>query len=364
MIKTVEIKNFQAHRASSFNFSPGVNVIKGPSHQGKTAVIRAIKWALTNRPAVTSLKSWFSSPKEEIKVAIEFDDGYIIRRKDKEFNGYVLPEEKFDAIGSSVPDEVNAIAKMPDINVQSQHDPYFMIQEGPQNAARKLNEIVGLTIIDEVLANSVRAVQERRKRVAEVEVQIKGYQQEIESYGYLDKLSILMKQIEDNKKILVSVTSRKDALRPLVENIRQYENRHKQLKQQLTVVPKYNQLMSIAEELRQVKGKRYRIKQVCELLSTNKLLLQHVEDGLVPLEDIERLLAINDKFDKIQSERVSLKKLHQSIVDLRNRKMECSMKLRDAEKEHTKMLSDVNICPTCGQIIPDGGKHNHESEKQ
>ena len=361
MIKTVEVKNFQAHKMSSFDFSPGVNVIKGPSHQGKTAAIRAIKWALTNRPATTSLKSWFASKKDEIKVAIEFDDGFIIRRKDKDFNGYVLPDEKFDAIGTAVPDEVNQIARMPDINIQSQHDPYFMIQEGPQTAAKKLNEIIGLEIIDEVLANAVRKVQDRRKRVTSIEADIEQYTSEIKEYDYLDKLGTLIKQIEKDEKELASVIARKAAIQNLKQSIVESQNRNQELKQFLTIKAKYDQLIESAKELRKTKGKQYRLQTAYQSLADHKEHLLHVEDGTVPMFEIERLFIINDKFDDVQSERVSLKTLHTSIVSLRTRKIECAKTLRDAEKQYQKTLSDAGICPTCGQKIENGG-HSHESE--
>ena len=47
-IKTVKIHDFQSHEDSFMEFEKGLNIIVGPSDSGKSAVIRAIKWALFN----------------------------------------------------------------------------------------------------------------------------------------------------------------------------------------------------------------------------------------------------------------------------------------------------------------------------
>jgi len=51
MIKYLQIQNFQSHKDSLLEFDPGVNVIVGSSDSGKTAVIRALRWLVWNRPS-------------------------------------------------------------------------------------------------------------------------------------------------------------------------------------------------------------------------------------------------------------------------------------------------------------------------
>lgn len=50
-LKRVRLENFQSHRNSVIDFDRGLNVIVGPSDSGKSAIIRAIKWALYNEPS-------------------------------------------------------------------------------------------------------------------------------------------------------------------------------------------------------------------------------------------------------------------------------------------------------------------------
>jgi exonuclease SbcC len=54
MIDHVAIKNFQSHKNTNIDFQRnGVNVIVGTSDQGKSAILRAILWAVNNRPMGT-----------------------------------------------------------------------------------------------------------------------------------------------------------------------------------------------------------------------------------------------------------------------------------------------------------------------
>lgn len=52
-IKSIEIENFQSHKYSKLDFSERLNVIVGPSDNGKSAIIRALKWVLFNEPKGT-----------------------------------------------------------------------------------------------------------------------------------------------------------------------------------------------------------------------------------------------------------------------------------------------------------------------
>ena len=47
-IKRVIIEDFQSHRYTELELAPGFNVIVGPSDQGKTAILRAIRWVIYN----------------------------------------------------------------------------------------------------------------------------------------------------------------------------------------------------------------------------------------------------------------------------------------------------------------------------
>jgi len=93
MIETVEVENFQSHKRTVLELSPGVNVIKGRSHSGKSSIVRAIRWVLLNQPRGTHFVSHFKKKKEETSVGIAFTgDKYAIRRR----NGTATNEYETD----------------------------------------------------------------------------------------------------------------------------------------------------------------------------------------------------------------------------------------------------------------------------
>lgn len=53
-LKALYLHNFRLYEEAQFNFSPGMNVIKGPNAQGKTSLLEAIYFLITGRSFRTS----------------------------------------------------------------------------------------------------------------------------------------------------------------------------------------------------------------------------------------------------------------------------------------------------------------------
>jgi len=54
VVEKITIKNFQSHEETELQFSSGVNVIVGSSDSGKSAILRALKWVVQNKPSGTA----------------------------------------------------------------------------------------------------------------------------------------------------------------------------------------------------------------------------------------------------------------------------------------------------------------------
>ena len=80
MIKKLHIRNFQSHKDSRLIFSDGVNVIVGNSDSGKSAILRALNWVITNRPSGDSYISNWGGP---TYVIVETEEGTVIRERGK-----------------------------------------------------------------------------------------------------------------------------------------------------------------------------------------------------------------------------------------------------------------------------------------
>lgn len=111
----MHIKNFQSHKDSHLDFHPGVDVIVGPSDSGKTAIIRALRWLVWNRPTGDAVRSWWGGDTE---VSMSLPTSSISRIKGKE-NQYTLNGLVFKAIGTDVPEEISKELKQTSISNNS-----------------------------------------------------------------------------------------------------------------------------------------------------------------------------------------------------------------------------------------------------
>ena len=159
MIQKIEIQNFQSHKHTVIDFDKGVNVITGESDNGKSAILRAIRWVIENYPqGIDKINSrWNEDFKEPMVVTIFTDKGRIDRIRSKTRNGYNIwyngkePVE-LNAIGKTVPSDVIEFFGLTDVNFQWQLDPPYLLSKTPGEASKYLNQIVHLDSIDITLA--------------------------------------------------------------------------------------------------------------------------------------------------------------------------------------------------------------------
>jgi len=160
VINSLHIRNFQSHRDTRVEFASGVNVFVGTSDGGKSAVLRALLWLATNRPAGEAFRSTWGG---ETFVKAELDDEVAVSRiKSKTVNKYSLdlpdgvdnPNTDFKAMGQGVPAEVSAVLGLEPINVQRQMDSAFLLSDdwSPGRVAEYLNEVSGLSAIDTAMS--------------------------------------------------------------------------------------------------------------------------------------------------------------------------------------------------------------------
>jgi len=238
MIKSVEIENFQSHKTTVLEFHPGVNIIKGRSHSGKSSIFRALKWALLNRPVGFHFKSHFSGKKDLTSVAIEFeDDLWVKRSKGTSINQYEGSgfEGVLEAIRSDIPDEISRITRMNEINVQGQGDPYFMLQETPGKVAKMLNSIVGLDVIDETQSKINSIITAASSSARHKENDLNKTEADLESLVYLDDVIPLVNEISRLITKHDSLEQATSSLRKKITDLEEIDETIQELDQWLTI---------------------------------------------------------------------------------------------------------------------------------
>jgi exonuclease SbcC len=121
MIKALFIRNFQSHKNSNLEFVPGVNVIVGLSSSGKSAILRALRWLIWNRPLGNEFRSNWGGV-THVEAHLGFHSGHsdkVSRIKDKD-EVYFGNKIEHKAFRSEVPEEVQKIFNIGEINLQQQ----------------------------------------------------------------------------------------------------------------------------------------------------------------------------------------------------------------------------------------------------
>lgn len=216
MLKSIRLVNFQAHIDTLIEMDKGITSLTGESHEGKTAVMRGLNWAVNNEPSGTGFISYWAKHKTKkgltvldlpCKVECIREDGQTLtRERSATFNGYKINGKNLGASGVGVPDEVKKWFNMGEVNIQSQHDSLFLLHsggKGGQEVARFLNSVVKLDEIPRALSeieSRKRAV--RKQKEAEVE-KITAYEKTLMSLGWVtevEPLFLRLQKIEDELK--------------------------------------------------------------------------------------------------------------------------------------------------------------------
>jgi len=177
LIKRIEINNYQSHKYSELILHPGINTLIGSSDNGKTAILRALLWGITNRPMGISFVSHWNAeektgePIDFTSVLIETDKCIVERRRKKGekkepgINGYSINGKELSAIGTDVPEEVVNALNITEVNIQKQMDSPFLLSSSSGEVARFLNKTIRLDVIDKILS-----LVESKKRKSKVDL--------------------------------------------------------------------------------------------------------------------------------------------------------------------------------------------------
>ena len=185
MITRIELNNFQSHTKSQFEFDAGVNAIIGPSDSGKTAILRALRWVIWNRPLGDAFRSDWGG---DTSVTIQVPDNEITRWKHDNGHGYMVNGSKFTAIKTDVPEDVVNILNIDEVNLQQQFDRPFLLDSSAGEVAAHFNRIAHLDIIDATMKTLASWQRQLNQDVRVYESKIEEYEESIEKFNYIPEL--------------------------------------------------------------------------------------------------------------------------------------------------------------------------------
>jgi len=310
------VSNFQSQKQTELNLSEGVNVIRGRSDSGKSSIIRAIRWLLSNKPSGFSFKSdWLKKKDDPTFVQVEKDGKIITRERGNIFNGYTIKDIKsqegivFEAMGSDVPNEVLGLLNLNEVNIQSQHDRYFLLQNSSGEVAKKLNKVVGLDIIDKTLSKINSIVNESNRQAVSTTNECVAKEQELRSYDGLDEigekinaLDLLYDEIGEVERLIT-------ILETCISNIEQNTETLKDLDDWLEIESSF-------------------------------LILKEKVDKIIEVDNLIEVL--ETYIGNIESFELAIENWDEEVEDL--------------QEKYSKLLMSLKVCPLCKQKI--GGKRH------
>jgi energy-coupling factor transporter ATP-binding protein EcfA2 len=194
VITKIKLTNFQSHKDTELELHPGLNVIYGESDQGKTAILRALTWVMTNRPLSNR---FLMRGAKECRVEITTDKGTVVRERRRGFNGYIVNGETFKEIGSSVPPQVAEVLNLGEINLQPQLSPFFLITQSPGQIARYISELLGYDVIDLAQSECKSRLTAATSLVNETSASMQQVNEQLDKLSVVDELQELLAQADE-----------------------------------------------------------------------------------------------------------------------------------------------------------------------
>ncbi|HLO03314.1 MAG TPA: AAA family ATPase [Symbiobacteriaceae bacterium] len=236
LIQRVVIENFQSHAKSDLTFGPGLNAILGPSDNGKSAVLRALRWALYSEPRGTEFVRFGA---RECRVTVTMSDGIEIVRElllNKAGTGgrnrYLLrrpgaEEQVFEGFGTEVPLEIIKAHGMPPIildkdkrvmlNLGSQLEAPFLLAETGSLRARAVGRLLGVHVVDAADRGTQRDLKERKREAKTLQERVEVYTEKLQPFADLPAEEARLAEVERLMTEAHDTVDRRERLRTLRE---------------------------------------------------------------------------------------------------------------------------------------------------
>jgi exonuclease SbcC len=355
MIKSLALVNMQAHKETFMDFSSGMNVIAGPSDNGKTTAIRSMEWARTNRPPGETYRNWYSDVSETMATEISlFEGGSVAISREDGKTSYLLitdQEYSFKAIKTDVPQEITDTLNLSDCNVQSQHEKYYLLQDTPGEVARKLNELVGLDIIDTAYKNLDEKIRKQKGNITTLKVTRDKLEKSIEEYANLEQIGILITRIERSQGIITAKTATLNDLKKIKSAIEEIRKEKGELSATIALEGRVSSILDRISKLAVLTKRRKSLKDLSDSLQAIK---QDRESDNLWLGLEVHYKSLTDRIanvNELKKKRAALADIQTKLGNIRDQKKIADTKVSTLTTKYLAMLKEMGICPICGTVI-------------
>lgn len=360
MIKSLSIQNFQSHEKTELEFHSGVNTIIGSSDCGKTAIIRALRWLVWNRPSGDAIRSRWGGPTD---VRVETEEGTVTRSKDKvDLYSLERPGSKlleFKAFGTSVPEEISGLLNISEINLQSQLDAPFLVSNTAGEVAAHFNKIARLDIIDRGLQNIQSWIRELTSAIGVEAIkdkpatglikQIEDKKSALEKFEHLPQFEMDVEVLEEMEQHLINMRATLSKLQAVVKSVELKEEELANLSLILSIESIVNQILSYYSEIETLDQDIYTVALLVHKIES-KQELQAEYTSLIEISPlVNSLIADKTKLADLQRDYTAVNKLVSTLYRLETDLVISKEKTKGLEDKFYKEMPDV--CPLCNTML-------------
>jgi len=354
MIQSLKISNFQSHRDTELNFSPGVNTIIGASDCGKTAIKRALYWLIKNRPSGEAFRStWGGATSVELFTD---DDWNVGRAKDEKRNEYTLGNTNgrgglklYKAFGTGVPDGIIDVLNIDETNLQAQFDQPFLISNSPGEVASFFNRIAHLDQIDTSLKYIQSAIRYLDGSIKHDQVNLEEAEIALTEFDYLEKAEIDLEILEQMKQYWNQVGSSISVLSGVIQ---QYDNVTKELAETAPILTLESAVDGVLDLRKQCKVVYDQHIELSALIGR----VEQVEEKIINYKDFIKLEPKVNALESLMSSKILIKGEYDSLLVLMATLKEVTDGIFNlqstigvAEDEFAFNMPDT--CPLCNTIL-------------
>lgn len=342
----IKIKNFQSIGEAEFKID-GFTVVVGKNNIGKSALVRAIDSALTNRAG----KDFIRHGTKKTEVSIK-RDGLTVDWQKGTKTLYDVNGKSFSALNRSVPKplieagfrrlEIGSEKLNP--NLAPQFNPLFLLDRPGSTVTETLSSMYKLDVIsaaDDLCQKQLRAtkalLKTRNKDLEDLDVKLEKF----EGFDEIKEKTVEAKKIENHCSELKTQI---DEIEAFEEKLLYLSNEVKRLGPVSNIsIPDIDAPENLIENMLKISVWNEQVKAHATLIKTIKGALNE----LAPISSVEKdLESLEESMAALRALETHENDLFRLIQDIKGAKKglsEASQELEELNKE----MAEFNTCPLC-----------------
>ena len=348
MFIRLHVENFQSWLEGEIEFGK-INFITGESDQGKSAIMRALDMVAYNSLTGTG----FINDKQDKNLCIvelTTKNACISRLRSESINSYLIEtedsEQEIKGMGQNVPDEVQKILNMGEINIQRQEDSFFLFDKSPGEVGRYLNTITNLDVTDNSITHAKSRTVSLSGDKTHVEKEIEELIEKLESQIWVVEADKMLSEIEQLNTDIENNTNKYNRLSLITDTLIVIEKKRNDLMPIADLKNNLDSIVKLVDSIADNSSRKIKLERLIKQgksLQSDKSLYSAIERLKVDFNAVERLKI---DYNKNSVRYSSIENLVNSIDGFKKESISIQLHLDSIEKEFSTIKP--NSCPMCG----------------